>query len=168
MAADLMAVLQQHLEGAPLDETLSRLAQDDPELAPLAQLLAQREHELEADLGHDEPEDVDESVRVAAREATRETEQLREHVDALATELDQLRVSVESVGFALGACPTCLGAVEGCPLCHGRGQPGALPPDPTAFDQLVLPAVRARAYEHARARTRKSHAAQSPDERSTP
>jgi hypothetical protein len=169
MATDLMGVLQQHLDGAPLDQTLAQLAQDDPQLAPLVQLLAQREHELETDLERHEREDEEERLRAAEEEATRRaTMRLREHVEVLTSELEVLRQSLESLGLALGACPTCLGADEGCPLCHGRGLPGSLPPDEDAFDQLVLPAVRARAYVRARHRPGVPPDDQSTQERSAP
>lgn len=154
MSADMMGVIQQHLEGAPLDQTLAQLAQDDPQLAPLAQLLAQRERQLEEDLErHERDDEEEERLRAAEQESRHRTAQrLREHVDALTRELERLRQSLESLALGLGACPACLGADGGCPLCHGRGVPGSLPPDQAEFDRLVLPAVRARAYTGARDR----------------
>jgi hypothetical protein len=169
MPADLMGVIQQHVGGAPLDQTLAQLAQDDPQLAPLAQLLAERERELEADLERHESEDEEERLRVAEGEARRQTTiQLRERFEVLTSELERLRQAVESLGLGLGACPTCLGADQGCPLCHGRGLPGSLPPDQAAFVRFVLPAVRARAYTEARNRPGVPRGDQSTKERSAP
>ena len=153
MTDDLMAVMQQHLDGAPLDQTLTRLTEEDPQLAAVAQLLAQREQSLEADLEQQEREDEQERLRAAEEESRRQvTQRLHEHIEALTGELERLRQSVEILGLGLGACPSCLGTDAECPLCHGRGLPGSLPPDQAEFDRLVLPAVRARAYTQARRR----------------
>ena len=129
MTNDLMAVMQQHLDGAPLDQTLTRLTEEDPQLAAVAQLLAQREQSLEADLEQQEREDEEERLRAAEEESRRQvTQRLHEHIEALTGELERLRQSVEILGLGLGACPSCLGTDAECPLCHGRGLPGSLPP----------------------------------------
>jgi len=151
-APDLADVLQQHLAGAPLDQTLAAIAHDDPRLQPLVQLLTERQAQLEDDLAQSEPEeDEDDQRRIADDQRRQAAMRLRKHVEALEDELARLRRVIESIGLALGACPACVGLEGACPVCHGGGHPGAVPPEQTTFDRLVLPAVRAQV--HARART---------------
>ena len=152
MTPELASLLQQHLAGTPTSETLAALAGDDPQLSAIAQFLAQRERQLEdelrdGDLGED-GDDGDDPVVITGYDSR--VEVLRDQVDHLASELARIQSTLDTVSGALGACPACLGADASCPLCRGRGVPGSLPPDPAAFDLVVLPAVRAHAYSRSR------------------
>lgn len=174
MDADVAALLQKHLAGgATTAETLAAVAGDDPGMAQMAQLLAQREAALQAELEAaqaaepDEPDDEPVAIELQAallnrvqEEAQRREDLLRGHIDALAAEVERLQETVDLVSSGLGACPSCLGGDARCPLCRGRGVPGSLPPDPQAFDRVVLPAVRAHAY--ARSRRTPGHGAEPP------
>lgn len=140
-------LLQQHLNGADVTEQIAALTHDDPQLRQITQLLANREHQLQAELESHEQDEFEQQQREQEQEHRRERVQsLRRHLDQLTQELERLHGTLDVLAGALGACPTCLGYDPGCPLCHGRGQPGSLPPDPDSFDQIVLPAVRARTY----------------------
>ncbi|MGC5075482.1 hypothetical protein [Agrococcus sp. DT81.2] len=149
MTPEMASLLQQHLSGAPAGDTLAQLVGDDPELAAIAQLLSRREQQLEAQLREEELEEERPLDIPLAAEDDR-VELLRDQVASFADDVTRIRDTLELVSAALGACPTCLGADDVCALCHGRGVPGSLPPDPVAFDQIVMPAVRAHAFTRSR------------------
>lgn len=157
MSADLMALLQQQLGGASPSEAVAQLTADDPQLAQIVQLLTGREQQLQAELQQQEQDELEEQLREREEQARQARGQaLRRHLDELTGDVRRLQDTIDLVAAALGACPTCLGRDEACPLCHGRGRVGSMPPDPVAFDRVVLPAVRAHAYSRsrtARART---------------
>jgi hypothetical protein len=51
----------------------------------------------------------------------------------------QLQIASEFIGqFAdlVGACPQCLGQVDECPACAGRGVPGSRMPDPQLLEWI--------------------------------
>ncbi|GAA0920734.1 hypothetical protein [Virgisporangium aurantiacum] len=137
---DIAALIKQHLAGgASVQESLGRLTESDPDLAPIAQILMQREEQLRSELAEEERDDLQEQeladrrMRAAA---------LREHLDGITAEVDALRARLADAADALGACRICFGDDRGCPWCGGRGRPGFMPPDPDGFDRLVLPALR--------------------------
>jgi hypothetical protein len=127
---DVMQLVQQQLSGGPsLQESIGRLAQSDPDLAPLAQLLAQREEQLQRDLERDEQaSQVEQQEAEQAEARQRRASALREHLDGITAELGALRARLDDVAGALGACPACFGDDRGCHWCHGRGGPGSMPP----------------------------------------
>jgi hypothetical protein len=161
----LDTVLQRHLAGASLTEALAGVAEDNPQFAALSQVLALREQQAGT-----EAEDAEQAeVELAAGGEDSRYAVLREQLDEITADVGRLHDTLETVAAALGACPVCLGADAACLLCRGRGVPGSLPPDPVAFDQIALPAVRARAFARSRHRGRRPHPAEpihEPTERS--
>jgi hypothetical protein len=162
----LDTVLQRHLAGASLTEALAGVAEDNPQLAAISQVLALREQQAGTDTG-----DAVQAVAglAAGEEADSRYKVLREQLDEITADVGRLHDTLETVAAALGACPVCLGADATCLLCRGCGVPGSLPPEPVAFDQIALPAVRARAFARSRHRGSRSHPAQpthDPTERS--
>lgn len=60
-------------------------------------------------------------------------------------ELSDLREMNDTLAAALGACRICWGGDDGCDVCRGHGRAGWTTPEPTLFQELVVPAVvRAR------------------------
>jgi hypothetical protein len=111
--------------GDPALELLRKLGGADPRLQMFAELLRRRQLAPPAPDGSQA--DLE---RMTAR-----CERLREAGRALRARNDLL-------ASALGACARCWGEDEECPLCDGRGLPGAFQPRPDAFEACVLPAVR--------------------------
>jgi multidrug efflux pump subunit AcrA (membrane-fusion protein) len=133
---------------------LVQVAQSDPQIGQVAQLLAQREETLTKELARQELEEAqrtEEARRTAARRD--QADGLRQLVEELKADLDSLRTMLDGVAAALGACPSCWGEDPTCRWCRGRGGPGSMPPDPDGFDRLILPAVRVQALLHRRAST---------------
>lgn len=56
-------------------------------------------------------------------------------------EVADLREVNDATAAALGACRICWGGNGSCPVCGGRGRPGANLPDLRLYDELVRPAV---------------------------
>src|SRR5262249_38258252 len=137
-------LLRQQLAGGPsLQESLGQLAQSDPQLGSIAQLLAQREEQLQRDLERQEQEellDQQEADRLGDRR--QRAAALREHLEGSTAEVESLRARLAEIAEALGACRACFGADRACPWCRGRGGPGFMPPEPDGFNHLVMPAVR--------------------------
>ena len=114
---------------APADPTadlLRQLGAADPRLQMFMQLIRQRQPASPA-----EPQ----GSQAALDRLTARSERLREVCRALRARNDYL-------ASALGACARCWGEDEECPLCDGRGAPGAFEPRPDAFEACVVPAVR--------------------------
>lgn len=149
MDPQLVQLLQQHLASG------DGAGQSDPQLERVAALLAQRETELQRDLERQELEEArvqEEAERLTERMAKRQEQAglLRQYVSDLVEEMTVLRQSVDMLAGALGACADCWGEDPGCRWCRGRGRPGFVPPDPVAFDQLVVPALRAHTLQRRR------------------
>ena len=153
----ITALLQQHLNGVDISGQLTEMMQADPQLAPMAQLLADRQTQLQAQIDSQHEDEVLLNDEITLRERdelieqqNRDIEQLDSQAQVLhrrlerATgEIQRLRSMLDLVAAALGACPSCLGENPECLLCRGRGVPGSLPPDPESFTAVVWPAVRA-------------------------
>jgi hypothetical protein len=137
---------------------LAQLANGDPQVAQIAQFLARREEALSRELAQQEQDDAarDEEAHHAALTRQQITE-LRRVADDLSAEAAGLRTSLDTVAAALGACPGCWGEDPACRWCRGRGRPGSMPPDPDAFELLVLPAVRLHAQLRRRTRPESEH-----------
>jgi hypothetical protein len=72
-------------------------------------------------------------------------------IDDAQVELSDLRELNDTLAAALGSCRFCWGGDAGCELCCGHGASGWAAPDPTLFQELVVPAVqrlRAPARRH--------------------
>lgn len=135
----------------PLAALVQQELSSDPRTAQLVQLLAQREEQLTKELEEQEAEELGRRQEVRqAVELRDETDALHRLVEEMSTDLDALRHVLDDVAEALGACPSCWGDDPGCRWCRGRGHPGFMPPDPEAFERLVLPAVRTHANLHRR------------------
>lgn len=150
--ADVVEVLKQQLaSGQSLEQTVKNLAQNDPQLAPIVQALTDREAEREHGIEQEELQAEQERQQLEdAAEHRRRTTALRTHFDELVLELDALRERLTELAGALGACPECLGDDPGCRWCRGRGAPGFMPPEPVAFQRLVMPALQLQARLHGR------------------
>jgi hypothetical protein len=101
---------------------------DDPMAAPLAAALRQR------------------AASAAAAEARIEEAdaEVADVLERLYAEVEGLRERARTLADALGACATCFGDDELCPVCRGRGRPGGRAPDEALFAELVEPAWRRR------------------------
>jgi hypothetical protein len=149
---DVAELLKQQLSGgASLRDSVTSLAQSDPKLAPIVEMLAQREEQLQQDVDDDEQAELlqqQEAEELADRR--QRASALREQFAGIAAEVDGLRAKLGDVAAALGACPACFGDDRSCPWCRGRGGPGFMPPDPDGFDRLVMPALRLHVRLHGR------------------
>jgi uncharacterized membrane protein YccC len=149
---DVIELLQRQLAaGQSLQQCVSELAQADPKLAPIVELLAQREQDARSDPGPDErPAEVERPELDLLEEYRRQGPALRQHFDEITAELDALRDRLGELAGALGACPACFGENRSCQWCRGRGVPGFMPPEPAHFNRLVMPAVQLHARLHGR------------------
>lgn len=162
MDALLTAALQQRLGGAEWSETLARLAEDDPQMAQFAQLLALREQQEAENNSEDSSISTAELVRSREEERREEITALKHYAEEVADEAKRVQNAyerefnkrkrledvIERVARALGACPACLGMEESepCDLCQNRVGPGSMPPAPEEFQTIVLPAVQAHIF----------------------
>lgn len=136
-------MLQRRLAGdAPASDGLADLAGLTGATPQLAQLLSQREAQLQRELAaaeEAEQREAEEARRLSERHE-RDEEAMR-RVDELTTELDAAYGLLDDLAAALGACPACFGADGACRWCRGRGAPGFTAPEPDLFNRLVRPAV---------------------------
>jgi hypothetical protein len=149
---DVVELLQRQLAaGQSLQRCVTELAQADPKLAPIVQLLAQREEDAQRDLEKDDqPVQLEHQELELLEERRQQGAVLREHLDEITAELDALRNRLGELAAALGACPGCFGEDRSCQWCRGRGVPGFMPPEPAEFNRLVMPAVQLHARLHGR------------------
>ena len=147
----VMATLASREQGAPagLNELLQQLGSTNPRMRLLAEFLAnQRKQEQEPD------EDLDDAALdeapprrnlgatdMEAQSRSRKARRLRESIQDLCEELDQLRERNDALARALGACYLCWGGDPECAVCRGRGSPGHVLPHAVLFRQLVVPAL---------------------------
>ncbi|MGX9787907.1 hypothetical protein [Mycobacterium sp. MMS18-G62] len=148
VAEPITSLLQRHLAGEDISGQVAEMVGGDPQLAAVAQMLAERQSGLESQLDAYEDDGAEEPVVTEARQER--AEELRAQWEHLSVELERLCTTLDEVAAALGACPRCLGADVECALCHGRSGPGTLPPDALSFNRIVLPAVRAHSYSRSR------------------
>jgi hypothetical protein len=142
-------------ETDPLAQALlAQLGEDDPRARMIALWLAQRKavqarepplQVIDQLAQHDEGEqenDAQAMDAIDAEPATDHFERLRQMVDRMGAELQELRERNDAAAAALGACYLCWGVSARCVICTGRGQSGWLPPHAALYEQLVAPAVR--------------------------
>jgi hypothetical protein len=137
-------------EGAPtMEDVINQMAESDPTTAALLQYMAQQRAAAAAeDAGEDESNDsiIDASYRYVEDEQARRTadalQVLRQRVESLYIELQDLRARNRELAAALGACSRCWGRDSGCPICEGEGGPGGAPLEPYLYRRLIAPAVR--------------------------
>jgi hypothetical protein len=69
-------------------------------------------------------------------------QQMTQQIAEMSEALDVLQARSDDLADALGACYLCWGEDPRCPECAGKGAPGSLLPDPRAYREWVLPAMR--------------------------
>ena len=74
--------------------------------------------------------------------AVETSDELREEIQALHTEIKTLRERCDLLASTVGACCLCWGQDPDCRACRGRGKPGYAIPDEELFGKFVLPAMR--------------------------
>jgi hypothetical protein len=141
---DVHDLVRRHLAGEDVTSEVTTYVGHDPSLAPVLQLLTRR---LAEDTADQQVADIDLDRSNAELEHQRAViERVRRELDSLTEDVQRLRSTLEDIAGALGACPVCVGAAVDCVLCHGRGGPGWIPPQPAAFAEFVIPAVRAHQF----------------------
>ncbi len=114
-------VLAPDAAGPTFDGLINGLAQNNPSLAWLPQLMAmRRQRELEQAPATGE---IDE-LRAALRQWQTRAEKMYRRAQALQAELAESQERMSDIAAALGACGLCWGEDDGCPGCRGRGKPG--------------------------------------------
>jgi hypothetical protein len=128
------------------DLLMSQLDESDPTTSLLVNLLSQPSASAPADT-HEPDEDDFERYQAELRAKERAAERakalrhLRNTVDTLYAELEDLRARNDALAAAVGACHLCWGEDATCPECGGQGQPGHYAIDHRLFHQLIVPAV---------------------------
>lgn len=115
---------------------MQRLGQDNPRLAPLLQMIAQKANAVARD-----PVIVD-STAIEVDAIADEQAALAAQLDAAYSEVKLLRERCDTIAAALGACALCWGHDSACRACRGHGLPGRSLPDEALFFEYVMPAVR--------------------------
>jgi hypothetical protein len=143
------AALAQAIGGGAADPVSLLLGQltaqspDDPRVSLLTQLM-QKRIAASPPASPDEAEDnearrrADDLIRAQAVRV-RELEAALRQGEA---ETKALRARNDEVAAALGACFLCFGADPYCSECGGHGAPGSRPPEPAAWREYVLPALK--------------------------
>jgi hypothetical protein len=154
MNDQLVQLLLQRFGGAEavaaIPDLVSQLGAQDPRYATLAQLLAQRQassseqsDSLEVDGDEQGVIDAEPVVDALERQERRtSSKKLRRMMTSLYREVEELRTRNDTLAAALGACYLCWGKDTQCPICRGRGQPGAFGPDPALFAMYIAPALK--------------------------
>ena len=150
------------------DVLLSQLDNQDPSVAMLAKYLAQPP-EAEDDDDEDELLETDELEQEALElefeqqartleatesrlhSVTQVARQMREKLDDIYAELEELRERNDSLAEALGACHLCWGEDLDCEACGGGGRPGTYLPDADMFRHYVRPAIQRLQTQQTRA-----------------
>lgn len=149
----MLELLRQQLAGdaAAADEPPGGLAGLTGSAPQIAQLLSQREAQLQRDLAAaEEAERLEAQAELRLAERHEREESLRRRVDELTDQLDAAYGLLDDLAAALGACPACFGGDDACRWCRGRGAPGFTAPEPSLFNRLVRPAVVLFARLHRR------------------
>ncbi|WCE03607.1 hypothetical protein [Pseudoxanthomonas sp. JBR18] len=125
-------------------DLLATLEREDPRMAALCRLFAQRQAQAAQTLqtqqavdGADQTECEHDLLELQDRH-----DRLRRSARALRSALTDQQDRLEICAAALGACLACWGERTDCPHCAGRGRGGWQPPDPALYARLVAPAAR--------------------------
>lgn len=116
------------------EELLAELAHKDPKTWMLVQLLNQRQVEEDKPTPPPLPQKDPERVGLFT--------EVRQYIEQTHAELEQLRSRNDQLAAALGACGLCWGEDLTCPVCGGRGHPGAEMPNVAQLRRFVLPALQ--------------------------
>ena len=127
------------IDPAALDSAalMQRLGQDNPQLAPLLQMMAAQK----ANAAARDPVIIDSTANEVDTVAD-ELAALAAQLEAAHSEIKLLRERCDTVAAALGACALCWGREPACRACRGHGLPGRSLPDEDLFFEYVMPAVR--------------------------
>ena len=127
------------IDPAALDSAalMQRLGQDNPQLAPLLQMMAAQK----ANAAARDPVIVD-STAIEVDTVADELAALGAQLEAAHSEVKLLRERCDTIAAALGACALCWGHEPTCRACRGHGVPGRSLPDEALFIEYVMPAVR--------------------------
>src|SRR4051794_7681737 len=107
----IATLLQQHLSGVDISDQLADLVQSDPQLAPMAELLAHREKQLQAQGDSDQDDEEAQQAELDLRERDELTERhnrdieqlggiaqaLRHDLGRMTTEIDRLQATLDQV-----------------------------------------------------------------------
>lgn len=137
-------------ESSPQASLLSQFEGQDPAIALLTQYLTQQSHSDAEDDASDHTSEAEsnaylEELKLAHqrnKELVRVVRFLRQQLDVMTTELDEMRDRTDVLAQALGACYLCWGEDRDCDVCRGQGYPGAFAPDPDMYRQYVVPVMR--------------------------
>ena len=140
MNQDLLLALLSGTQGAPSSEVMAGLGVPGPQAELLARVLSERRERLERELAGP---DADAPAPESPAALLEWSAAAREELGDLRAQVEEQGARLDTLSAALGACPACWGQDPQCRLCRGRGAPGFLPPDETAFRLYVIPAVRA-------------------------
>lgn len=149
------------------DMLLSQLDSQDPSVAMLAKYLAQSSEDededddefLETDELEQEALELEfeqqartlEATETRLHSVTQVARQMREKLDDIYAELEELRERNDSLAEALGACHLCWGEDLECEACGGSGRPGTYLPDTDMFRHYVRPAIQRLQEQQSRA-----------------
>lgn len=142
MNQELLMALLGGSQAVPSAELVAGLGVQGPQAELLARVLSERRERLERELSGS-PDGPHAPVPDSHAALLEWSAAAREELSELHSQTETLRLRLDGLSAALGACPSCWGEDPHCRLCRGRGAPGFLPPDETAFGLYVIPAVRA-------------------------
>ena len=148
------------------DVLLSQLDSQEPSVAMLAKYLAQSAEDDNEDEELSETDELEqealelefeqqartlEATESRLYSVTQVARQMREKLDDLYAELEELRERNDSLAEALGACHLCWGEDLDCEACGGGGRPGTYLPDADMFRHYVRPAIQRLQTQQTRA-----------------
>lgn len=123
-----------------LSDRLTRIAESDPRLAPLAQRLQERLTGGAANSTTESEDLADPEILEPPNEER--TAKLEKAARKMHSELKAIRTRNGMLAEALGACPNCWGDDHECAYCSGQGAIGSFLIDPKVFHDVVGPAVQ--------------------------
>lgn len=138
------------------DMLLAQLDSQDPSVAMLTKYLAQSDDDDDDDdlldtddieqealaLEFEQQAKTLEATEARLYSVTQIARQMREKLDDIYGELEELQERNDSLAEALGACHLCWGEDLECEACGGRGSPGTYSPDADMFRHYVRPAIQ--------------------------
>jgi hypothetical protein len=152
MNQSLLNMMMAARSGQDTRPMMEELLNSDGDMDPmtrmlLTQALARDDPDAPADPDPNviiiDQDDREPSRRQLALERLRQRfQQMAQQIDEMSEALDVLQARNDDLADALGACYLCWGEDPRCPECAGKGAPGSLLPEPRAYREWILPAVR--------------------------
>jgi len=124
---------------------LQALAQQNPTLAWMAQLLDAQRQAAAAAVDNTEPDETA-ALRVALAESEQRVQKLGRVALRLRAELEAAQARLADLAAAFGACGLCWGEDPYCAGCRGRGRPGRFHPDHALQQRLFAPVAPQAAH----------------------